>query len=453
MGFFTAALSVGLVLAHASDPMADALQRLEATQLQALALSGSFLQQQGVWAPWMQHPQMDGHRRLAGQDALLTLPAACKSACPSAESTMNGLKSKMMAAMMPHAQALASMSSNTGGKTTPAELKATMEKMMPMLKDILKITFQDMCANKATYVCMTTNQAVCMDQNQISTGMDFNNPAAMAKSYGPVLGCICDACPGSLQVYTDLSTSLMSVLLTAFSSMGQNSNNAAQPEEIKQEMMKAMCPFAGLERCFAANPNQCSAITQGNQMGSGMAGVGLSSGSNMSALKVECGKMGISTQSGTALTPVTTEMKITGIDFAKVNSDATLKKSIIDGIKAKFVAALKGIRAEDIMVALSSGSLKAAVTITPVPGSTSELLKTAITAAKTTVSNAVLAEVKAMPNIASVLETGVTPSQLTMTAEAPTVGGAPQQAISKAFSPHGLAVFGVMVALLVQLLM
>lgn len=452
MGFFTAALSVGLVLAHASDPMSDAMQHLDATQLQALALSGSFLQERGVSAPWMQHPQMDGYRRLMGHDAALTLPAACKSACPNAESTMSGLKGKMMGAMMPHAQALSeSMSGSMGGQKTPAEVKAMMEKMMPMLKDILKVTFQDMCVNKASYVCMTTNEAVCMDKNQISTGMDFNNPATMAKSYGPVLGCICDACPGSLQVYTDLSTSLMSVLMTALSSMGQNSNNAAQPEEIKKEMMQAMCPFAGLERCFAANPNQCSSITQGNQMASGMSGVGLSSGSNLTALKAECGKMGISTQSGTAPAPVTMEMKIAGIDFAKVSS--TMKESIIAGIKAKFVAALTGIRAEDITVILSSGSLRAAVTITPVPGSTSELLKTAIMDAKTTVSDAVLAEVKAMPDIGSVLETGMTPSQLTMTAEAPTVGSAPQAPISKAFSPHGLAVVGVMVALLVQLMM
>merc|ERR1719305_2100652 len=135
------------------------------------------------------------------------------------------------------------MSGSMGGQKTPAEVKAMMEKMMPMLKDILKVTFQDMCVNKASYVCMTTNEAVCMDKNQISTGMDSNNPA--------------------------------------------------QPEEIKKEMMQAMCPFAGLERCFAANPNQCSSITQGNQIASGMSGVGLSSGSNLTALKAECGKMGI----------------------------------------------------------------------------------------------------------------------------------------------------------------
>jgi hypothetical protein len=146
-------------------------------------------------------------------------------------------------------------------------------------------------------------------------------------------------------------------------------------------------------------------------------------------------------------------MTIAGLDYAKVSSNAAVQKSIIDGIKAKAVAALNGISTEDVVVTLSSGSVKAAVTITPVPGSTSENLKTAMTAAKTTLAAQILTDVKAMPDVASVMETGKTPSQLTITAEAPVVGSGPTATTSKAFSSQGTAVVSFMVVLLAQLLM
>merc|ERR1712039_438294 len=143
-------------------------------------------------------------------------------------------------------------------------------------------------------------------------------------------------------------------------------------------------------------------------------------------------------------------MTIAGLDFAKADSNFT--EALISEIKQTFLAKLTGYTADDISVVLSSGSVKAKVAITPLPGSSSDLLNTALKTAKTTIANDILAEVKAMPTISSVLKDGSTEDQLTITATDPLVAGAHVAALSGADGSRGVAAIGIMAALLRQLL-
>jgi hypothetical protein len=340
---------------------------------------------------------------------------------------------------------------------TPDQLKILMAQMMPMYKAILDITFEDMCINKAVYSCLVTNSDKCQDKQTVSTASP-NNPVSMAQTYGTQIDCICDVCPGAKKAFADLSTTLMSLIFTAFSGIaaGIGSNQGSttpQPEAMKKQILTGMCPFAGLQRCFEANPTQCGKMTSGDQMKSGMGAIGLAGSTNLTALMTECGKMGISVASPAPPAKVSMMMKIAGLDYAKVISNAAIQKQLIDGIKAKFVAKMTGYRTEDFEVTLSAGSVRATVSVTPVPGSTAENLQKAMGSAKTSLADEILAEVKAMPNIASVTQDGQAASQLTITAQDPAVQSAGAGFVGKALTSQGSAVVSFMVVLLAQLVM
>jgi len=221
---------------------------------------------------------MDVCRRLADADPQTKeLPAACKEACPNAESVTKAQETAMMGAMMPHMAKMQTMQSKMqtmhGKNPTPAQMKTMMDGMMPMYEALFTVVFQIMCTNKATYLCMTTNHAVCtdkpQDQSEISMGVSIDDPAKMAKDYGPVLGCICDVCPGAKKCDDDRhgKYGLKYGLWAEWLAAGGSSTAGAQSD------------------------------------------------GDRSALKAQCVQLGIST--GATLAPVTTVMKIAGIDFAK----------------------------------------------------------------------------------------------------------------------------------------
>jgi hypothetical protein len=463
MRFAAFALSAGLVLARASDPMEKAMDRFDSVQLGALALVGPFLQQNKLPAPWMKYLQGNQLRRLDAHSMTKELPAACKAACPNLEAMMKGLEQKMMSAMIPHMAAMQEMqgSSGSGASQGMDDMAKMMEAMMPMLKAILQVTFDDMCVNKDSYVCMVANMEKCQEQSATGTvtmpGMSYNDPVAMAKDYGPQLNCFCDTCPGARKAYTDMSVTTMSVMMNAFTSMasgmggamsGESTTSTELPAKIKTDMMNAVCPLVGMTRCFDQNPTECGSMMKGTTT-QGIGSMGLNA-TAIPELTAECDKGGISVR-GTPLSKVSTMVKIQGLDFDKVNSNEEIKANLIGKIKAEFLKKLKGYTADDLTVTLSAGSVQATVAVTPMPGSSSTLLESAMKTEKDAIATAVLAEVKAMPTdtLSTILQSDTTAEQLAVTADAPVVAGASPASVSASYEVGAAGIFW---SLLVQVM-
>lgn len=122
------------------------------------------------------------------------------------------------------------------------------------------------------------------------------------------------------------------------------------------------------------------------------------------------------------LKTVSTEVVIAGVDFDKVNDNATLKDALIDEVKDAFLANMtNGYTKQDIAVTLSRGSVKATVVITPKSDSDATALQSSIAAGRTDVSNTILAKVTDMAQDSDVLETGMTLGDLTVVVNDPLV--------------------------------
>jgi hypothetical protein len=406
MAMLLVGINLGLVSISALD-LADTIeQNFDVVQRQGLTLVGNFLQQQDLPAPWMTRED----RRL--QTAGLALSDACKTACPNAEAAMGGLQTKMKNAMEPYRADMPSAS--TSGSTDPSAISAMMSKMAPMMKSVLEVTFDDMCTNKANYACITANSNVCSSSSSNMGMVSADNPAATASLYGHVVDCVCDVCPSSKEAYIQMSSKMMVVMMEALTSglSGGLSGDPAQAQEkAKNSMMNAMCPMAGVVRCFDANPTKCAAMTQGSaQQGLSMM---LGNGS-LAGLKGQCDRAGIST-AAPKLNSVSTELTISGLDFDKVNSNTQFKNELMSSLKANLLTKMPGYVSDDIRISLSPGSVKATVTVDPLPGSASTLVESTLNSAKTNVQSQVLAEVKSMPALSSVLQDGTTSDQLNVT--------------------------------------
>jgi len=116
---------------------------------------------------------------------------------------------------------------------------------------------------------------------------------------------------------------------------------------------------------------------------------------------------------------VSTTVTMKGLDLDKCNDavKTKLKKKVIDS----FLASLSGYKAEDLVVTLSKGSVKATVVITPKAGSDVAALKTVVKAQAVAVKAQVLAEVKKMPEVTSgtIFEKGKSLADVTVDVEAP----------------------------------
>jgi len=121
-----------------------------------------------------------------------------------------------------------------------------------------------------------------------------------------------------------------------------------------------------------------------------------------------CGSKTGASKSGDVVTMVT----LIGLDFDKVNANATVKAALVTNIKDAFLANMTGYTKDDLTVVLTKGSVKATVAITPKNGSNTAALKTLMTSQKAATESAVLTKVKAMPAVSSLLENGKSLSDL-----------------------------------------
>jgi hypothetical protein len=103
---------------------------------------------------------------------------------------------------------------------------------------------------------------------------------------------------------------------------------------------------------------------------------------------------------------------LSNLNYSKVDSNATLKSSIIDGVKEGVLSSLTGYTKDDLMVALSAGSIIADVTITPKSGTTADALKSTVTASKGAMETSVTTQVTAVEGVDKALESGMTLSDV-----------------------------------------
>jgi hypothetical protein len=428
-----AVLALGFVCSYASSQLDIAIQSFDAAQLQALALSGSFLQQHDVPVPWMTHPELVGYRRLQlGGQLTISLPQTCKDECPSAESAMLELQEKMLKAIIPHAQTMASLQSNRGigsdsASMSAAEIKNIMDKMTPMMKDLLQVVFQDLCKNKNSYACMAAHTESCTDAGTPTMGLS-PDPVTMVKDYGATLGCLCDVCPGARQAFADMAASVMSSFMGSMASRGSGgTSQSTQQDAMKADVMNAICPLAGMARCFSANPAQCNAVFQGKN---GIGGMGvIANVSDPSAFKSECEQAGVSVAAPT-MQDVTMKMTIAGLDFAKVNGNTQFKNSLVSAIKAAVIAKLPGYMEEDISVVLTAGSVKAAVSIAPLPGSNAASLVDVANSARASIAEDIVTKVKALPEVTSTLKSGTAVTDLSISTVDPVMESNPDNPVA-----------------------
>lgn len=450
MRFTAVAIALAMALAQASDPMEQALQSFDPTQRHALGLAGSFLKRQGITAPWMKYSQ--GHVRQL-QESKVVLPADCKAKCPNLEAGLKGLEKKMSDAMMPHFSAIQKVQQDMagGGDPTPQQVTAMMKQFMPVFKDILTATFEDMCTNKANYLCMMTNAEVCTPAGQQpSMGMSMDDPMSMSKDYGPMLGCMCDKCPSSRAVFIESTMTMMSVMMSAMMQMAaamqsgkKMDNSSAMDPQMQKDVMGAVCPMIGVQRCFDAYPTDCNVMKE-KALGSISSVDKNKAMDGIAAMETECQKFGATTKAA-ALEKVSTVLTMKGLDYTKVMANDKVKTLLVAKIKEQFLKKMPGYIAGDLEVTLSKGSVKATVAITPMPGSSTDILKAAVVANKDVVTASVLTEVKTMPanDMNAVLESGKTAADLTATAAAPTAAASPSGTTTSATSVAGSYAAGV----------
>jgi hypothetical protein len=112
---------------------------------------------------------------------------------------------------------------------------------------------------------------------------------------------------------------------------------------------------------------------------------------------------------------------ISGLDYNKVIADANTKAAVVDKVKDAYLHTLgSGYSKNDLAVVLSSGSVKATVTVTPKSGVSAAALSTAMSSAKSSVEAEVVEEVKSISGVSSLLETGKTLNDISATSTTPT---------------------------------
>jgi len=117
------------------------------------------------------------------------------------------------------------------------------------------------------------------------------------------------------------------------------------------------------------------------------------------------------------VTAVTLTVTLNGLNFTQIDSNPIHMATLIKAIKTSFLAQLPSFYTEnDLVVELSSGTLKATVSIAPLSGTTTSTLMILFSAQQQVVQSSVLAKAKAMATLdASILETGTTAEALTVT--------------------------------------
>jgi len=119
------------------------------------------------------------------------------------------------------------------------------------------------------------------------------------------------------------------------------------------------------------------------------------------------------TEAPTMAAVVSVQYTIVNLDYAKVNSNATLKSEIVSAVKTATLASLPSTyTADDLSVALSAGSVKADVTIMPKGTDTAASITTTVTGAKAAMNTAVNTQVVAVRGVDQAVTDGMTLSDV-----------------------------------------
>jgi len=151
--------------------------------------------------------------------------------------------------------------------------------------------------------------------------------------------------------------------------------------------------------------------------------------------------------SGTGNTAhVSMTVAIKALDFAKVVGNVAVKNALIENIKQSYLASLPSSYTKDhIEITLSKGSVIAKVDIMPASGSDGAALKSTMDTTSSTVTQAVLAKVKEMPEVKSgtMLELGKGLADLTVTATTAVEVAAVTPSTTKKVAPGIVADVGI----------
>jgi hypothetical protein len=351
---------------------------------------------------------------------------------------VDALDTKFMADMMSDPSLLVQISQyQNNGNQNPSmqEMTQTIDLMKLVGKRRLKTAFNDMCVNKAAYKCVMTNNNICLIGDG-EVDLFSPDPVALTKQYKNSLDCMCDVCTGAQDAIIGFSSSILSALSSVFLSLSGTGASTSE-EALQKDLLRGMCPLAGVNQCFQANPSVC-ADAMSDAMGSSEGSTAGMSFSNMSALEAECTSHGVSIEVAATAAPVTTLITLTGLDFAKVDADATLKAAIIDKVINRIATSINYPTDKVTVTALSSGSVKASVSVEPVSGAPSNALQTKMSTEKNAIASGVSADVKTIPTIDNGLKDGVTKDSISGTMDDPVVVANTQTSAAEPFANLGL---------------
>lgn len=164
------------------------------------------------------------------------------------------------------------------------------------------------------------------------------------------------------------------------------------------------------------------------QMAAWLAGVrGCCKGGTVSKPKTRCADLDrdvttaaptAAPTTGVATKTVSVKVTLKHLSFDKIQADASVKAKLVDSVKQGFLDKLTGYTKSDLTVEFTKGSVVANVKITPKAGDITAL-KNTITAEKTNIAAAAVTKVKALPEMAQMVEAGKSLSDITATASAP----------------------------------
>jgi len=140
--------------------------------------------------------------------------------------------------------------------------------------------FTAMCKHSEAMTCMMTE---CVDPNAAPTNGDAG--AIGVDSLQQFMPCLCDACPGFMNLFTSLGST--AALL----------ENVTNMTEVGPQALTVMCPMVSATECLSTN-EACSAFVQSN------GDLGAEAG-NISMIKSQCEEAGIATGPSTTTTTAT----------------------------------------------------------------------------------------------------------------------------------------------------
>jgi len=117
---------------------------------------------------------------------------------------------------------------------------------------------------------------------------------------------------------------------------------------------------------------------------------------------------------------VSMELTMKGLDYEKLAADKTVKDGLVKDLTTLVLDNLpNGYKEEHVSIALSAGSVKVTVQITPLPNVDAEELAAAVTEKKAGINEKALLVVKNLPSLSKFLGDGKTVADLTVESSAP----------------------------------